>query len=579
MHFLKKWGSLIVLGLALSIIIIDTTLLNVSLATIIKELHTDIQSLQWVITAYSLTLAALTITGGRLGDLFGRKKMFVLGAIIFAIGSFVASISNNVPTLILGESLIEGIGAALMMPATASLLVANFQGKDRAIAFGVWGGLAGASSAIGPILGGYLTDHYSWRWGFRINVVVAAILVISSFIVHESRDTKEKPTLDFIGVFLSAIGLLGIVFGIIEASTYGWWTAKAPFFLFNQPFDFFGLSIVPIVIFLGIIFIIEFLFWEQRVEENGRTPLVSLKILKNKVFTSGVITTAVVSLGQMGMIFALPVFLQSVLRLDPFKTGLALLPLSLALLIVAPLSAVVSQKVPVKYIIIFGMILNVLGIFVLRNSISLTAGVWDLALGLSIIGSGMGMVMAQISNLTLSAVPVDQAGEASGINNTMRQVGSSLGSAIIGAVLLSALATNLTNGITDSKVIPAAVKPDFVSAISQQTSNVEFGGGARLSNNVPPVIVKEIETISKTATIDASKTSLLYAALFAFFGLIAALFLPNKKKEQKPVATPISEDRSETPMEEEQMNKVSNSENETFQKSEGPKETTILQIH
>ncbi len=178
--FLRKWGPVFVLSLGLAIIIIDTTLLNVSLGNIIRDLKTDIQSLQWVITAYSLTLAALTITGGRLGDLFGRKKMFVLGAIIFAIGSFIASISTSVGMMIAGESIIEGIGAALMMPATASLLVSTYKGRDRAIAMGMWGGVAGAASAVGPILGGFLTSNYNWRWGFRINIFVAIVLVAAN---------------------------------------------------------------------------------------------------------------------------------------------------------------------------------------------------------------------------------------------------------------------------------------------------------------------------------------------------------------------------------------------------------------
>src|SRR2546423_4004307 len=199
---MKKWAPLLVLSLALAIIIIDTTLLNVSLSTLVRELHTTLQALQWVISAYSLTLAALTVTGGRIGDLFGRKKMFRVGAIIFAAGSFLASISRNLPTLLIGESIIEGFGAALMMPATASLLVAKYRGHDRSIAFGIWGAVAAAASAVGPILGGFLTTHYSWRWGFRINVVVAAILVTGAIIIDENESREGKKKIDFIGVLL-----------------------------------------------------------------------------------------------------------------------------------------------------------------------------------------------------------------------------------------------------------------------------------------------------------------------------------------------------------------------------------------
>ena len=542
MENIKKWGSLVVLGLALAIIIIDTTLLNVSLSTIIREFHTNIQSIQWVITAYSLVLAAFTITGGRIGDLFGRKRMFMLGAVIFAVGSLVASFSHSVGMLLIGESIIEGVGAALMMPATASLLVANFHGKERGIAFGVWGGIAGASSAVGPILGGYLTNNFSWRWGFRINIFVVAILLLGSFLIKESHDTKEKPSLDIIGVILSAIGLLGVIFGVIESSSYGWLKASHSFTVFEHTFVKGGLSFVPFSIVIGFIFLVLFFIWEKKVERRGDTPLVSMGIFKNKVFSAGVMTTAIVSLGQVGLIFALPVFLQSVLKLDAFQTGMALLPLSIALLIMAPLSGFLSHKVSPKYLVISGLLIDILAMFIIRNSISVWATTSDLMLGLALYGAGMGLVMAQISNLTLSSVPVYQAGEASGVNNTFRQVGSTLGSAIVGAVLIASLSTNLVKGINDDLLIPQAAKPAIIKAVSEQASNVEFGGGAKISSDVPKVITDQITAISKKATVQSARESLLYAAFFAFLGLFAAAFLPNKHAETKPLAgsTPIA---------------------------------------
>ncbi len=527
-----KWGSLLVLSLGLAIIIIDTTLLNVSLSTIIKDLKTDIQSIQWVITSYALVLAALTITGGRIGDLFGRRKMFMIGAIIFAVGSFLASVSHSVGVLLMGESIIEGVGAALMMPATASLLVANYRGKERAIAFGVWGGIAGASSAIGPILGGWLTNSYSWRWGFRINIFVAALLVLGTiFLVKESRDTKEKPKLDVVGVVLSAVGLFGIVFGIIEASTYGILFAKTDFLIGGLNLSILGLSPVPFSIILGAMVLNIFYLWEQKVEQEGKTPLVSFKIFANKTFSAGVIVTTIITLALTGLIFSLPVYLQSVLRLNAFDTGVALLPLSLVMLVMAPLSGFLSTKISIKYMIVAGLIIDTIGILLVRQGISINASSGAIAPGLMVMGLGMGMAMAQISNLTLSALPVYQAGEASGISNTMRQVGSSFGAAVMGAVLLTVLSSNITTGINKSTVIPDAVKPQFVSAVSKQTSNVEFGGGAVISRSLPVPIVREIGRIGKQASVDSARTSLIVAAFFAFLGFLSALILPNKKKE------------------------------------------------
>jgi EmrB/QacA subfamily drug resistance transporter len=541
MTWIKRWAPVLVLSLALAIIIIDTTLLNVSLGTIIREFHTDIQSLQWVITVYALMLAAFTVTGGRLGDIFGRKKMFILGAIIFAAGSFIASISTNIPQLLLGESIIEGVGAALMMPATASLLMSGYSGRTRAIAFGVWGGVAGAASAVGPILGGYLTTHYSWRWGFRINVFVSLALVLGSFIVKEYKSTNRKPTLDWLGVFLSSIGLLSIVFGIIESSTYGWIKAKAPFVVGDMTIDFSWLSIVPVVLVIGLIFLILFLLWEKRVEARGRMPLVSLHLFQNLQFTSGMSTTAVLTLGQTGMIFAIPVYLQGVLGKDAFNTGLALLPLSITLFIAAPLSAVISKTIAPKYLIQFGMLCNTVSLVIMAYSVGPIAATAGLFWGLVLFGLGTGIVMSQGSNLTLSAVAVADAGEASGVNNTFRQIGSALGSAIIGAVLLGTLTTQVGDNIANSSVIPNNLKTKLEQAVASQSSAIEFSGHAQLPGSIPPAIQTEIVNLSHQATATATTQALLYAALFSGLGIIVSVKLPRTFRPNDPSPTPLAD--------------------------------------
>ncbi|MFI5240643.1 MAG: MFS transporter [Candidatus Saccharimonadia bacterium] len=525
--FVRKWASLLVLSLALAIIIIDTTLLNVSLRSIIIDLHTTIQGLQWVITAYSLTLAALTITGGRLGDLFGRKKMFVLGAIIFAVGSFISSISHSLGVLITGEAIIEGIGAAMMMPATASLLIANFRGRERAIAFGVWGSVAGAASAIGPILGGYLTTHYSWRWGFRINVFIAAILVIGSLIVRESFDDQEKPQLDVVGIFLSAIGLLSVVFGIIESSTYGWFSPKLAYAIFGHSLPS-KLSITVLSTAIGLFFIGLFLLWENYRESQDKTPLVSLELFEIRQFTSGVFVMALLSLSMVGLIFVLPVFLQSVKGLDALHTGLALLPLSIAILIMGPLSGFLSSKIPPKYLIQLGLLFNITAVIVLHSALQVNATWQTLAPALALFGIGMGLVMAQISNMTLSAVSVSQAGEASGVNNTLRQVGSSMGSAILGAVLISAITANVATGIKNSTIIPQSAKPAISAEVSANASNVAFGAPSTSRQVLPADITSELDRISKSATTAATQKTVLYGIPFTILAFFMSLLLPGK---------------------------------------------------
>jgi EmrB/QacA subfamily drug resistance transporter len=526
---LQKWGILFVLSTALAIIIIDTTILNVSFSKIVEELHTDIQSLQWVITAYSLTLAALTITGGRLGDFFGRKLMFMVGAFIFAVGSMLASVADTVPILILGEAIIEGIGAALMMPATASLLLSNYQGRDRALAFGIWGGIAAAAAALGPIVGGYLTLNYSWRWGFRINIFVVILLLFGSLLIPEAKDQEEKAELDWIGVLLSGIGLTSLIFGIIEASRYGWWTAKEVFSFGGVTLSIANnLSIVPVALSLGIVLLCIFVLWELHMEAAHRTPLVSMKLFRNRQFNSGVVTTMVTSLAQSGLIFSLPIFLQGVRGYNALQTGFSLLPMSIAILFSAPLSAILSKKINPKYMIQAGLLLDCLAFIVLRQSLNVNSSALELAPALMLFGAGMGLFMAQVSNITLSAVSVEQAGEASGVNNTMRQVGQSFGSAIIGSILLTALTTYLTTGITNSSIIPAQFKSTITQGLTKNVSNVEFGNANAGHSQLPPQIAQEIKAVSKQATVDANKQIFLWGAGFALMAFLVSMTLPKK---------------------------------------------------
>lgn len=514
------------MGLAVIIIVLDTTLLNVSLGTIVRDLGTNIQSLQWVITAYALTLAALTITGGRFGDLFGRKKMFMLGAVIFAIGSFIASISHNVNMLIIGESIIEGVGAALMMPATASLLVASYRGRDRALALGIWGGMAATGSAIGPVVGGYLTSHFSWRWGFRINILVVAILLLGSLLIKESRDKSEKPTIDWIGVLLSAMGLSAIVFAVIESGNYGWWKAKEIFSLAGHTMSFGSLSIVPIMVLIGTALLTAFYFWEQHVVNSHKTPLVSMKLFKNKQFTAGATLSAIMSVGQVGLIFGLPVFLQGVRGLDAQHTGYTLLPMSLGLFLMAPLGGYFAKHFKPKRIVQTGLFINVVALLFLRQVISITASPADFILPLFIYGAGVGLAFSQLSNITLSAVSVDESGEASGVNNTLRQIGSSFGTAIIGSVIVVTIASGLSNGIKNSPVIDQSHRAAIAAAADTQSSNIEFG--IPLQGETLSLAEKqELKRISNDSTVKANKQALLFTALFTGLAFALSTQLPN----------------------------------------------------
>jgi EmrB/QacA subfamily drug resistance transporter len=523
----RRWGGLGILSLALAIIIIDTTLINVSLRSIVHDLNTTIQSLQWVITGYALVLTAFTIAGGRMGDLFGRKRMFLTGAVTFAIGSLVAATAHSVAQLIAGASIIEGLGAAMMMPATASLLLATFQGRERAIAFGVWGGVAGAAASIGPLLGGFLTTYYSWRWGYTINIAIVAFLLLFSWLITESREhLRSKPTIDFGGILLSALGLASIVYGIIESSTYGWFHAKEVSKVFGHTVNLGNYSFVPLAIGFGLMLLVMFVMWEYIVESKGRTPLVSLRLFANRGFMAGVVTVAIIAMGQFGSIFALPILLQSVRGLDAFHNGLALLPFSLTTLVAAPLAGAVGTRlIRPKYLIILGLAIDTVGMYWLAKSINVGTTAADLILPLMVFGLGFGMAFAQLSNLTLSSVSVQEAGEASGVNNTFRQLGATLGNAVIGSILIGALTTNIANHVASSTVIPPALKPQIEAGAAVSAKSLGASGSG--ATQLPSGIANELKSIVNLSTAEAVHHAMSYGVVILGTGVLVALALPK----------------------------------------------------
>lgn len=528
---LKKWAPLMVLALALFIVVLDTTIINVSIRAIIDDLHSNLKSIQWVITGYSLVLAAFTITGGRLGDIFGRKKMFMIGAVIFAIGSLLASRSHSAAHLLLSVSLVEGLGAALMLPATASLLVSTYRGKDRAIAFGVYGAIAGAAATIGPIVGGWLTTNYSWRWNYLINPFVVLLILLGSFIVHEARErTPHRP--DLLSIVLSALGLGGVVYGIIESSTYGWIKAKMNYEIFGQSFHLLGVSISVFAIVFGLIFIALFLLRQAMLEDKHKTPLVSTGLLKNRDFMAGTTVLAIAVLGQFGLIFAMPVFLQGLLSKDAFHSGIALLPLSLSILVASPLSGALAGKwnVPQRHIIQAGLVLSVIGSLLLYFEASATAQGLHLVPGLVCFGAGFGLVISQLANLTLSAVNVELAGEAAGVNNTFRQIGTSLGQALIGALLITALISQLNHDVSASRILPPAIKPQVTSLVAASAQSLGTASD-QPKQHLSPGAAAEINRIKNDAIVKGVKIGFFGTAVAVGVALVLSPTLPLRARQ------------------------------------------------
>lgn len=525
---LRKWLPLVVLAIGLFIVVLDTTILNVSIKAVIEDLDSDLKSIQWVITGYSLVLAAFTITGGRLGDIFGRKKMFMLGAIIFGIGSLMASQAQSAAFLFVSVALVEALGAALMLPATASLLVSMYRGKDRAIAFGVYGAIAGAAATVGPILGGWLTTNYSWHWNYLINPVVVLVLLVGATVVKEAHErSPHKP--DLASVALSALGLGLLVYGIIESSTYGWFKAKQDFEILGNAYSLLGVSVSFYAIVLGLVFIALFVYAQRLLEKLQKVPLVSTGLLRNRQFMAGTIVLAVAVLGQFGLIFAFPVFLQGLLGKDAFHSGIATLPLSLSILVASPLSGVLAGKfnVPQRLMIQVGLILALAGSVLLRFEVSSTSSVVSFMPGLICFGFGFGLLISQLANLTLSAASVELAGEASGVNNTFRQIGTSLGQALIGALLISSLATQLQTDVAASKVIPEQAKQQVVASVAASAESLGATSGGQ-QRNLSPQVAQEVVRIKNDAIVKGVRTGFEATSIALFAALVLSLLLPKR---------------------------------------------------
>jgi len=536
----RKWAPLVVMALALFIVVIDTTIISVSIKAIIHDLHSNLKAIQWVITGYSLMLAAFTITGGTLGDIFGRKQVFLVGAIIFGIGSLMASRAHSDGFLLLSVSIVEGGGAALMLPATASLLVSTYRGKDRALAFGVYGAIAGVAATVGPIVGGWLTTNYSWRWNYLISPFVVLVLLGGSFLVKEAHE-RNPHVPDFMSIALSALGLGSVVYGIIESSTYGWLKATQDYELFGQSYHLMGVSISAYAIFFGLIFITLFLLRQAMLEDTGKEPLVSTGLLKNRGFMSGTTVMAIAFLGQFGLFFVFPVFLQGLLGKDAFHSGLATIPLSIGILIASPLSGVLASRFNIaqKYMIQFGLVLSVLGGILLHFEATPTATESNFILGLLCFGFGFGFVVAQLANLTLSAATVQQAGEASGVNNTFRQIGTSLGQALIGAILISTLVSQLHSDIASSKVIPQEYKPQVQTAISSSAQSL--GTQNAKAEQLPEPITKEIVRIKNDAIVSGVRTGFLATAVASGAALLLSFTLPLRAQQHAYEPSPKAE--------------------------------------
>ena len=440
----RKWWTLAAVSFGLFMIMLDNTIVNVALPSIQRDLHIGISELEWIVNGYALTFAVLMLTGGKLADLFGRRFIFIVGLLIFTASSLACGLAPNAHFLI-GARVAQGVGSALMNPATLSIITATFPPRQRGMAIGIWAGTSAMALAIGPLVGGLITQYINWSWIFFINVPVGVLgVVVARLVITESRDTSAEQRLDLPGLLTSAIGLFGLTYALIEANNYGWTSVRI--------LALFGVAAVGLAAFVAL-------------ELRQRIPMLDLSLFKNSTFAGANAVMMLVALAMFGVFFYVSLYMQNILHYSPTKAGATFLPMTILIILIAPLAGKYSDRVGSRWLMGGGMTL-VAGSLVIFSRLGLHGTFWDLLPGLLIGGVGMALVMTPATAAAMGSVEVDKAGVGSAVLNSMRQVGGSLGIAIMGAIVAASVHVRPTNplaaaefvrGFQHSLVVAAAI--------------------------------------------------------------------------------------------------------------------------
>jgi EmrB/QacA subfamily drug resistance transporter len=531
----RRWLPLIILAAAQFVMVLDSSVMNVSISQIVADLDTTVTGVQLAITAYTLVMAAFMLVGAKLGDIWGRDRAFGIGLAVYGLGSLTTALSPNLYVLLLGWSLVEGLGAVLVIPAIAALTAANYEGKTRAFAYGIIGGVAGAAIAVGPVIGGWVTTNWSWRFVFVGEVVVVLIVLIVRKAMQPAPIPEHPPRLDFVGAALSAAGLGLIVFGILRSSSWGWLQPLGAPTIAGNEITPLGFSLVPFLITGGVLLLWFFGLWEERRERLGQDRLLERALLRIESLRAGLTTLMSQQLVLMGTFFVLPVYLQVVLGLDAFETGKRLLPMSVTMLIAALSGPKLAVRLAPRLVVQIGLGAMVIAALVLVGTIDAKLNETPFKLALALFGVGAGLLMSQLGNVIMSSAPPGKTNEAGGLQGTAQNLGASLGTALIGSVLLAGLLTGFTNRIATNPAVPEPVRTRIEAATEQGIDIVttQQARAAAISAGLTPAEADAVTADYADAELEALKKAMLAVALLALLSLLFTRRLPGKPSTEK----------------------------------------------
>jgi EmrB/QacA subfamily drug resistance transporter len=531
-----RWIGLLFISLAISLVIIDGTIVNTIFPEMIKDLALTSTEVQWVQESYILVFASTLLIWGSLADRMGRRRLLIVGIVVFIASSIWAGSADSASSLILSR-VVQGVGGAMVLPTTLSLVNATFQGRERGIAFAVWGSTIGGMVAVGPVLGGWLATDFTWRWAFLINVPLGILIIVGLLLfATESKSPGARKAIDWVGAVLSVLLFGPLVFGLIEGRVYGWWSVnpKSSFAIGNFTWAESGISVIPVALGIALVAGIIFVWWETNRQRKDQGVLLDLNLFRIASFRNGSVAALIISMGEFGLIFAIPLWLQNVIGMTPIGAGLVLLWLAGGAFFASGIGGALSGKLPPARAVQLGVLLELLGIVGFALVASTDTGWQAIAPFLFLYGIGVGLATAQLTGVIMVDVPMEQNGQGSGSQSTVRQIGSALGIAVIGTMLFTGTEASLENRL-DEIGVPAAIQSQIVTTVVDSAGSVipQLSDIAQASG-VDSATADSIQLASGEAFTDGAQLAAYAAAGFLVLGFFSTFRLGGLAKEEKP---------------------------------------------